>query len=120
MTTLDSEKQRRDHFRTQADWCDKLGSPFTALLCRTLADRLDDTSGFGHRVLTWPLETLRGDLVALRCCGALHYHLRSHPKSALALVYPPHPMPDADALREAVRATIAAHDQALTEFLDTP
>jgi hypothetical protein len=120
MTTSDSEKQRRDHFRTQADWCDKLGSPFTALLCRTLADRLDDTSGFGHRVLTWPLETLRGDLVALRCCGALHYHLRSHPKSALALVYPPHPMPDADALWEAVRATIAAHDQALTEFLDTP
>src|SRR3954454_11593530 len=100
MTTSDSQEQRGSGFRTQAEWCDKLGSPFTALLCRTLADRLDDTSGFGHRVLTWPLETLRGDLVALRCCGALHYHVRREPKSEVAKVYPPHPMPDADALWE--------------------
>jgi hypothetical protein len=94
----DPETQRRDAFRLQAEWCEKLGSPFTALLCRTLADRLDGTSGFGHRVLTWPLETLRGDLVALRCCGALHYYVRREPKSELAKVYPPHPMPDANAL----------------------
>jgi hypothetical protein len=120
MTQADPEIQRREHFRTQAGWCDKLGSPFTALICRTLADRLDATSGFGHRVLTWPLQTLRGDLVALRCCGALHYHVRSHPKSELALVYPPNPQPDADALWHAVRATIAAHDEELTKFLDTP
>jgi hypothetical protein len=120
MTTADSEAQRRDAFRLQAEWCDKLGSPFTALLCRTLADRLDGASGFGRRVLTWPLETLRGDLVALRCCGALHYHVRCAPKSELAKVYPPNPMPDADALWEAVSATIAAHDEALTRFLDTP
>src|SRR4051795_1856417 len=110
MTTSDSQEQRGSGFRTQAEWCDKLGSPFTALLCRTLADRLDDTSGFGHRVLTWPLETLRGDLVALRCCGALHYHVRSHPR----------PTADADALWEAVRATIAVHDQDLTRFIETP
>jgi hypothetical protein len=120
MTAADSEAQRRDAFRFQAEWCDKLGSPFTALLCRTLADRLDGTSEFGHRVLTWPLETLRGDLVALRCCGALHYHVRCAPESDLAKVYPPNPMPDADALWDAVRATIRTHDEELTTFLDTP
>jgi hypothetical protein len=120
MTTSDPETQRRDAFRLQAEWCEKLGSPFTAFLCRTLADRLDGTSGFGHRVLTWPLETLRGDLVALRCCGALHYYVRREPKSELAKVYPPHPMPDGDALWGAVHATIAAHDKELTTFLDSP
>ena len=120
MTMADSEAQRRAAFRLQAEWCDKLGSPFTALLCRTLAERLDDASAFGHRVLTWPLETLSGDLVALRCCGALHYHVRREPKSDLAKIYPPHPTPDAEALWEAVRGTIGAHDEALTRFLDTP
>jgi hypothetical protein len=120
MTTPDDEAQRRDAFRLQAEWCDKLGSPFTALICRTLADRLDHTSGFGHRALTWPLETLRGDLIALRCCGALHYHVRSHPKSELAKLYPPRPTPDSDALWEAVRATIATHDKNLTRFIETP
>jgi hypothetical protein len=120
MTTPDSDGRRRDAFRRQAEWCEKLGSRFTALLCRTLADRLDDTSGFGHRALNWPLETLRGDLVALRCCGALHYQVRSKPKSALAKVYPPNPMPEADRLWGAIGATIRTHDDALTRFLDTP
>jgi hypothetical protein len=120
MTAADSEAQRRGAFRLRADWCDKLGSPFTALLCRTLADRLDHTSGFGRRVLTWPLATLRGDLVALRCCGALHYHVRCAPKRELAKVYPPNPTPDAGALWEALRAAITAHDEALTRFLGTP
>jgi hypothetical protein len=58
--------------------------------------------------------------MALRCCGALHYHVRSHPKSELAKVYSPNPVPGADALWEAVRAAIAADDDALTEFLDMP
>jgi hypothetical protein len=120
MTSSDSETPRRDHFRTQAQWCEKLGSPFTALLCRTLADRLDAASAFGRRVLSWPLETLRGDLMALRCCGALHYHVRCEPKSELAKVYPPNPAPDADALWKAVSATIRAHDQKLANFIDTP
>jgi hypothetical protein len=120
MTTPDSGMRRRDAFRTQAEWCDKLGSPFTALLCRTLADRLDDRTGFGHTVLSWPLKTLRGDLVALRCCGALHYHVRSDAKSELAKLYPPNPTPDADALWDAVAATIRAHDEKLTKFLGTP
>jgi hypothetical protein len=120
ITTSEPDRQRRDTFRLQAEWCDKLGSPFTTLICRTLANRLDHTSGFGHRVLTWPLDNLRGDLVALRCCGALHYHVRSDPRSALAAVYPPNPLPDAEALWQAVRATIAEHDGTLTRFLDSP
>jgi hypothetical protein len=120
MTKPDPETQRRDHFRTQAEWCDKLGSPFTALLCRTLADRLDEASALGHTALTWPLGSLRGDLMALRCCGALHYHVRANPRSELGKVYPPHPTPRADALWEAVRATIARHDADLTKFLDLP
>jgi hypothetical protein len=93
---------------------------FTALLCRTLADRLDETTAFGHRALSWPLKTLRADLLALRCCGALHYHVRCKPRSKLAKVYPPNPTPDADRLWNAVRATITERDKALTRFIDTP
>jgi hypothetical protein len=114
------ETEIRDAFRLQAEWCDKLGSPFTALLCRKLADRLDETSAFGHRALSWPLKTLRADLLALRCCGALHYHVRCKPRSKLAKVYPPNPTPDADRLWNAVRATITERDKALTRFIDTP
>ena len=114
------ETEIRDAFRLQAEWCDKLGSPFTALLCRTLADRLDETSAFGHRALSWPLKTLRADLLALRCCGALHYHVRAKPHSKLAKAYPPNPTPDADRLWNAIRATVAERDKALTRFLDTP
>src|SRR3954454_4209218 len=120
MTTSDSQEQRGSGFRTQAEWCDKLGSPFTALLCRPLADRLDETSGFGPRAVTWPMETLRGDLVALRCCGALHYYVRSHPQSELAKVYPPNAAPNVDALWQALRAAIRERDGELTKFLDMP
>jgi hypothetical protein len=71
-------------------------------------------------VLTWPTETLRGDLVALRCCGALHHSVLRHPQSALAKLYPPHSMPDAGSLFDAVHATIEREDAALARFIETP
>ncbi len=114
------EDQHRGHFRTQAQWCDRLGSPFTARLCRTLADRLDDTSALGRRVLTWRADKMRSDLVALRCCGALHHHVLCHPKSQLAEIYPPHAWPDSDDLWKAIAATIARDDETLTRFIETP
>jgi hypothetical protein len=46
--------------------------------------------------------------------------VRAKPHSKLAKVYPPNPTPDADRLWNAVRATIAERDKALTRFIDTP
>ncbi|MEA3004238.1 MAG: hypothetical protein QOH81_3026, partial [Sphingomonadales bacterium] len=36
-----AEERVRAAFLTQADWCDRIGAPFTALLCRLLGERID-------------------------------------------------------------------------------
>jgi hypothetical protein len=79
----------REAFKEQEGWCAKLGSPFTALLCSTLAERLDDSTPIGSRVLSWPGDpTVQGDALPLRVCGALHSLARSNLEPALTAVYP--------------------------------
>ena len=39
----------RENFLQQAEWCDRLGSPFTAFACRVQHERLDERSAFGWR-----------------------------------------------------------------------
>ena len=51
-----AEARVRAAFRDQAEWCAKLGSPFTALVCATLAAHLDRSTAVGRRVLDWPGE----------------------------------------------------------------
>lgn len=51
---MSAGKRVRSHFRLQAAACERLGSPFTARLCRLLAELLDETSRTGRRVLAWP------------------------------------------------------------------
>ena len=79
----------RQAFNEQARWCAKLGSPFTALLCSTLAERLDGSTAIGSRVLAWPGDpTTEGDALPLRVCGALHSLGRSNQEPSLTAVYP--------------------------------
>jgi hypothetical protein len=79
----------RDAFKEQERWCAKLGSPFTALLCATLAERLDESTLIGSRVLTWPGDpTTQHDALPLRVCGALHSLARSKQEPGLTAVYP--------------------------------
>jgi hypothetical protein len=110
--------ESRENFRQQADWCEALGSPFTALVCRTLDARLDAGSGFSAGLLDWPGEP-RADAVALRACGALNLLAREgHP--ALAPLYPPHSPPSEDDLWRGLAAAIASDDARLTAILDSP
>jgi hypothetical protein len=80
----------REAFKEQAGWCAKLGSPFTALLCSTLAERLDESTAIGSRVLSWPGgdPTAQGDALSLRVCGALHSLARSNQEPGLTALYP--------------------------------
>jgi hypothetical protein len=79
----------REAFKEQEKWCTKLGSPFTALLCSTLAERLDEGTLTGRRVLSWPRDpTVQHDALPLRVCGALHGLARSNREPALTAVYP--------------------------------
>lgn len=105
-------------FRYQAKACRSLGSPFTATLCDLLAERLDDSTRFGARILNWP-GSARPDALALRAVGALHSLARSGRARELATLYPP-TEPAPDALWEAVGAAIPRHDDFLHDFLDSP
>lgn len=106
------------HFEAQAEACDRLGSPFTARLCRLLIGVLDETTRCGSRVLDWPGDP-RGDALALRMCGALHRLVLEGRDAGLAAVYPPHEADDTT-LGDAVRQAIATHDAALDAGLDLP
>jgi hypothetical protein len=109
--------EARAVFEIQARYCDELGSPFTAVVCRLLAERLTTTSRFGARVLTWPGRPR--DNLPLRTAGALHHLARSGDAADLAAVYPPNAA-EREALWAAIEAAIATHDARLTAFLDSP
>ncbi len=74
-------------FREQAGWCDELGSPFTAALCRRAA--IDAAGGGWVATLLHRDGWTRADAVALRFTGALHAAALSGRAPALAACYPP-------------------------------
>lgn len=106
-----------DNFASQAEACDRLGSPFTARLCRAIPEAMGDTA-LANRIRNWP-ETATADALALRVCGALHALVLMGSSSVLAEVYPPR-LVDEGALVAAVSAAIKEHDAFLTDYLDSP
>lgn len=103
---------------SQARACDELGSPFTARLCRQLADRLRPGNAVADRVLNWPGDpSTAGDNVPLRLTGALHALVLSAADPGLAAQFPPNPAAD-DALGGAVAAALVTHAAAIDRFLD--
>src|SRR5271155_2485537 len=99
----------RDNFRRQAEWCAQLGSPLTALVCKVLHERLTESSAFGARLLNWSGRP-EADFVAGRACGALNFSARAgHP--ALALLYPPHPLPSEEDFWHGAEIAIAELDE---------
>jgi len=100
-----SEAQVRQAFAEQAKWCHRLGSPFTALLCETLAEQLSAGTSVERRVLAWDGDPLpQGDGLPLRLCGALHSLARSNVSPVLSALYPPAVLPERVQLWQAVRA----------------
>lgn len=105
------------HFEKQAVACDRMGSPFTAQLCRLLPEILDRNTQTGARVLGWPGKP-GDDALALRLCGGLHGLVLAGEDAGLARVYPPDTA-SPDAVRTAVAAAIARHDLRLCADLDS-
>jgi hypothetical protein len=106
----------RLHFRHQAEACDTLGSPFTAAVCRVVAEVLDETTATGRRVLSWPGNT-RDDALSLRFCGGLHALVLSQADEELAAAYPPHAADAGDLIR-ILRGAISRNDATLGRALD--
>ena len=75
-------------FATQAENCERLGSPFTARVLRAVPALLDRAAPLGRRVLDWPGEIgPSGASVPLRLAGGLHALALSG--APLADAYPP-------------------------------
>jgi len=110
--------QIREAFEEQAGWCERLGSPLTARLCRVLAQVLDEDSAIGGRVLAWPGDPMR-DALALRLCGGLHALVRGGDSPALASLYPPAPLPDETSFARVLPLTLVEHAIALDLWLDS-
>ncbi len=109
----------REAFRQQAEWCIGLGSPFMAKLMAGLGDALDRSTRTGARVLNWPgRPDALGDAVPIRLAGALHDLVRRDRDQALAGVYPPNDVPDADVLADAAMTAIARNDEVILPWLD--
>jgi hypothetical protein len=113
----DSEPVRRS-FRGQAEFCRRLGSPFTALVCELLAERLDDRTRFGRRILSWNGDPV-ADALPLRAAGGLHALARSGQSPPLSAVYPPHG-PDREAVWDGIAAAMRDHAAFLHDYLDSP
>ncbi|GAB5459504.1 MAG: DUF2332 domain-containing protein [Henriciella sp.] len=75
------------HCREQADWCDQLGSPFTASLCRAFADDFE-AGGIIARLAGTVAPPHRKRATALRLAGALHHAVIAEKCERLAALYP--------------------------------
>lgn len=106
-----------ENFEDQRRACAKLGSPFTAALCRLIPEVMGQTA-FARRIRNWPGDA-GADALALRACGALHALVLNKSAPALAAVYPPSAA-GTSALRTALAQSIADNDDLLTGFLDRP
>lgn len=111
----------RQAFSDQAVYCDQLGSPFTALLCRVLSEGLDSSNAIERYILEWKGDASAfGDSVPLRVAGALHYLVRAGRAPELGTLYPPNARPEAAPLLGASRAALQEQESFVREFLQFP
>jgi hypothetical protein len=71
----------------QVIWCDELHAPFTAALCRAMADDYARGGIIADLTKDWPSHPIR-DALSLRLTGALHYCALKDPDSELAKAWP--------------------------------
>lgn len=120
---MKADAKARAAFQAQAEACERLGSPFTARLCRLAGDRLILEQGpVAQRVLGWPGDpSYNADSVPLRFAAGLHALVLSGAAPELAAVYPPrHQASDDAALWRAVTAAMNDHESQLQHWLDSP
>jgi hypothetical protein len=112
-----SADEVRQAFLDQAKYCDALGSPFTARICRLHAERLETGGAVADLILNWPGNpSSSADSVPLRIAGCLHALVLEGTDSLLSIAYPP-ARSDDDALWAAVVRAFEAHADFILERL---
>jgi hypothetical protein len=120
MAKVATEAAIREVFAKQAEWCAKLGSPFTSRLCEAIGPNLDRSTAIGRRVLDWPAGPDLGDeAVPLRLAGGLHALVRAGRLERLAALYPPNPLPSSEALWQAVSEALVQAEAELLPWLES-
>ncbi len=118
---MTTEKLVRDSFENQSYWCEKLGSPFTALLLQALGKNLDKSTNTGNKILDWQGQPdAMGDALALRLAGALHGLVQTGRLPELEKLYPPSSLPSKKILTDAAVAAIVLRDEEICKWLDYP
>ena len=113
------DEAARRAFAEQSQWCVRLASPFTALLCDLLGRGLNRSTQIGRRVLDWPGDPgSAGDGLPLRLTGGLHALVRRGRLPALAQLYPPAALPERDLLWGVLAAALDDADAELAPWLD--
>jgi len=111
----------RSAFMSQAEYCRRLGSPFTASVCEALAAHLDMSTAAGRAILGWTGDPAPlADNVPLRAVGALNGLARSQAAPHLAALYPPNPPPDPAQLAGALLRALGEHSTSVMQFLGSP
>ena len=109
-----------DAFNLQADACENLDSPFTAMLLRQVALNLRDDHPVGAHLHGWPsYDTFRSGAVALRLAGAMNSVVLLEMDDGLAAVYPPNQV-DRDTLWHAVEKAMRVHFDHIIGWMDSP
>jgi hypothetical protein len=108
-----------DSFRSQVDWCDKLGSPFTASLLRAAMPALRPGGILAGMIGGWPGDPM-ADGLPLRVTGALHALVLAGEAPSLAAIYPPYSLPDEATLQTRLSQALHEHQPAIERFLQSP
>ena len=111
----------RDAFINQSRYCQELGSPFMARLCRLFADHLTEEDSVTNHLLNLPRpDNFWNIALPLRVAGALHAMVLNNHCQALAKVYPPHHDKVSDKeLWQAIAHAMQAHEDFFLPFLDS-
>ena len=105
---------------TQAEWCRKLGSPFTARLCESAIDVLDASTRTGTAILAWPGDPCaRRDALALRLAGAIHAMKLQGKCAALEEIFPPADVSD-ETFKKTLRDAVIECDDEVVRWLELP
>ena len=123
MDAIDEKAEAvRSAFRLQADYCTRLDSPFTALICETLARCVSAETPAGRAILQWPGDPdPLADGLPLRVAGALHALSRGGADPALAALSPPNPWPGKSETARAIERILSARSADILAFIrNTP
>ena len=107
-------------FKSQAETCTRMGSPFMGQLLSILAESWPADSALGQKFAAFEGDIgPAGHSLPLRIAGGLHALVLSNAAPDLAALYPPNKATDKD-LEDAVLAALSAHEDFLRDWTDSP